>query len=90
MTKMLELRGGDPNVTPGEEYESPYLTKAYPTDHSKDTPTLCEIMNNVDEECVNNILSDELDSYQGRFNLYMNCQAYAYSVINRCRTGPQM
>ena len=82
--------GGNPNVRPGDAYEAPYITQTYVTDHSKDKPSSCEKMNNVDEPCVNSILSNELGTSQGRFGPYMNCQAYAYSVVNRCRTGPQM
>jgi len=81
--------GGNPNVRPGDEYDAPYVTKTYVIDHSKDKATSCEKMNNVDEQCVNNILSNELGTSQGRFGSYMNCQAYAYSVVNRCRSGPQ-
>lgn len=82
--------GGNPNVRPGDAYEAPYITQTYVTDHSKDKPSSCEKQNNVDEPCVNSILSNELGTAQGRFGPYMNCQAYAYSVVNRCRTGPQM
>jgi RHS repeat-associated protein len=82
--------GANPNIRPGDEYDAPYITQTYVIDHSKDTPTACEKMNNVDENCVNNILNKELGTPQGRFGPYMNCQAYAYSVTNRCRTGPQI
>ena len=82
--------GGNPNIRPGDEYEFPFITQTYVIDHSKDTATSCETMNNVDEPCVDSILSKELGTRQGRFGPYMNCGAYAYSVINRCRTGLQM
>ena len=82
--------GGNPNIRPGDQYEAPYTTQTYVTDHSKEPPASCEKMNNVDEQCVNKILTKELGTPQGRFSLFMNCQAYAYSVVNRCRTGPQM
>jgi RHS repeat-associated protein len=82
--------GGNPGVLPGAEYELPYVTDTYVIDHSDDTPTSCETMNNVDEDCVDYILLEELGTYQGKFSTYMNCQAYSYSVVNRCRTGPQI
>ncbi len=82
--------GGNPNVRPGDAYEAPYVTQTYVVDHSKDKPSSCEKQNNVDEPCVNSILSNELGTAQGRFGPMMNCQAYAYSVVNSCRTGPQI
>ncbi|MCG8016751.1 MAG: hypothetical protein JAY97_11085 [Candidatus Thiodiazotropha sp. 'RUGA'] len=82
--------GGNPDVLPGEAYESPYATETYVIDHSKDTPEYCRTMNNVNEPCVNGILDDELNKSQGGFGLHNNCQSYAYSVVNRCRTGPQI
>lgn len=82
--------GGNPNVRPGDAYESPYVTETYVNDHTNDTPTSCETMNNVDEPCVNDVLDDMLGKPQGGFGPFSNCQGYAYSVVNRCRTGPQI
>jgi len=81
--------GGNPNVRPGDEYEGPG-TQTYPQDHSDDTATSCEIQNNVDEQCVNDVLSDSLGQPQGGFGPTSNCQQFAYSTVNRCRTGPQI
>ncbi|ODB97384.1 hypothetical protein [Candidatus Thiodiazotropha endoloripes] len=82
--------GGNPDALPGEVYESPYATETYVIDHSQDMPEYCMAMNNVDESCVNGILDNELNQSQGGFGLHNNCQSYAYSVVNRCRTGPKI
>jgi hypothetical protein len=82
--------GGDPNIRPGEEYESMYVTDTIVQDHSRDMATTCTLMNNVDQPCVENKLSSMLGKSQGRFSPANNCQAFAYGVVNACRTGPQM
>ena len=82
--------GGDPNIRPGDQVELPIITKTFPIDHSKDTPTSCEVQNNVNESCVNDILSNDLGKNQGGFGPTSNCKQFAFSVVNRCRTGPQI
>jgi hypothetical protein len=82
--------GGDPNIRPGEEYESMYVTDTIVQDHSRDMATTCTPMNNVDQPCVESKLSGMLGKSQGRFSPANNCQAFAYGVVNACRTGPQM
>ena len=80
--------GANPNVLPGQEYEG-YGMNVQVIDHSKDQPTQCTKMNNVDEQCVNKEL--QLGKPIGRFLPPVNqCQSFAYSTINKCRTGPQM
>lgn len=61
--------GGNPDVIPGEAYESLYIAGTYVIDHSRDYPfNGCEIQPNVSESCVNDILSREIGTYQGRFS----------------------
>ncbi|HHH42566.1 MAG TPA: hypothetical protein ENK49_00365, partial [Gammaproteobacteria bacterium] len=80
---------GDPNVRPGDRYE--FLgTPTFPTDHSDDTPTSCEVQNNVDEECVNNRLNETVGQSQGGFGPTSNCKQFAFSIVNSCRSGPQI
>ncbi|MBV2091801.1 MAG: hypothetical protein KUF72_13040, partial [Candidatus Thiodiazotropha sp. (ex Ctena orbiculata)] len=43
--------GGNPDLVPGEAYESPYATETYVIDHSQDAPEYCTTMNNVNESC---------------------------------------
>lgn len=81
--------GGNPDIRPGDEYESPYATRTYVNDHAGDTPAYCEKMNNVDEQCVNDILDEKTGKPQGLFG-FENCQAFAYGVVNKCRIGPQL
>ena len=84
--------GGNPDIIPGEAYESLYIAGTYVIDHSKDYPfNGCEMQPNVSETCVNDILSREIGTYQGRFSFiaidgFNNCQAYAQSVFDRCKT----
>ena len=57
-------------------------------DHSNDTATQCTEVKNVDAACVNDKLT--IGMPLGRFTPPVNqCQSFAYSVINSCRTGPQ-
>ncbi len=79
--------GGNPNIAPGQEYEG-WGMKVQLNDHSNDTPTQCTEQKNVDADCVNRKLT--IGMPLGRFTPPVNqCQSYAYSVINSCRTGPQ-
>jgi len=87
-TRSVGLQG-DPNVRVGDQYE--FLgTPTFPTDHSGDKPTSCEVQNNVDEQCVNTTLDNALGNPQGGFGPTSNCKQFAFSVVNKCRTGPQI
>ncbi len=48
----------------------------------------CEKQNNVDEQCVNDLIRPGQPT--GSWNPFNQCQSFAYSTINRCRTGPQI
>jgi RHS repeat-associated protein len=79
--------GADPRFRPGERYDLPF-TPVQQDDHSKDQPTQCTTMNNVDPVCVDKKL--RVGESLGRFvPLGNNCQSFAYGVVNSCRTGPQ-
>lgn len=79
--------GGNPNIPPGQEYEGWGMPVTL-NDHSNDTATQCTEQQNVDTQCVNQQLT--LGRSLGRFMPPINqCQSFAYSVVNRCRVGPQ-
>lgn len=79
--------GANPNIPPGDQYEGCGMPVQI-TDHSKDTASQCTTQKNVDEACVNQQL--EIGKSIGRFIPPVNqCQAFAYSAVNSCRTGPQ-
>jgi len=46
------------------------------------------VMNNVDEQCVDESIRPGQEN--GPWHPFNQCQNFAYSVVNRCRTGPQM
>ena len=79
--------GGNPNIAPGMQSEG-YGTPVWINDHSKDTPTHCTTLKNVDEACVNRQLETgkPLGQWIPPFN---HCQSFAYGIANSCRTGPQ-
>ena len=80
--------GANPNVAPGQEYEG-WGMSVQINDHSKDKPSQCTTMNNVDEQCVNNELT--IGKGIGRFIPPFNhCQSFAYGVVNKCRSGNQL
>ena len=80
--------GANPNVAPGQEYEG-WGMSVQINDHSKDKPSQCTTMNNVDEQCVNNEL--QIGKGVGRFIPPFNhCQSFAYGVVNKCRSGNQL
>jgi len=80
----MGIPGGGP---PGEQYEG-YGMQTYVTNHSKDRPTKCKKINNVNEQCVNDKITIGLPT--GRFLPPWNqCQSFAYGTVNACRMGPQ-
>jgi len=79
--------GADPNIPPGQQHEG-WGIPVQLNDHRMDSPTQCVEMQNVDADCVNRKL--RIGMSLGRFTPPLNqCQSFAYSVINSCRTGPQ-
>jgi hypothetical protein len=79
--------GGNPNIPPGQVYEG-WGMKVTLNDHTNDTATQCTTQRNVDSACVSSQLT--IGRPLGRFTPPFNqCQSFAYSVVNSCRTGPQ-
>ena len=69
----------------------PYVTEVKIKDHSgqSDQPgASCLLMRNVDEQCVNNALT--LGRDLGIWNGFNQCQSFAWSLVTRCRIGPQI
>jgi RHS repeat-associated protein len=82
------MRGG----VPGQNGNSdrPY-DPTQTVDHSgqsKASNASCEKQRNVDEQCVNDLIRPGQST--GGWNPYNQCQSFAYSTVNRCRTGPQI
>jgi RHS repeat-associated protein len=82
------MRGG----VPGQNGNSdrPY-DPTQTVDHSgqsKASNASCEKQRNVDEQCVNDLIQPGQST--GGWNPYNQCQSFAFSAINRCRTGPQI
>lgn len=82
--------GGDCPI-PGQGCaDIPYVTQSKVTDHSGESEmprASCRIMNNVDEQCVNKHL--EIGKDLGLWHPYNQCQSFSWSVVTKCRTGPQ-
>ncbi len=83
--------GGDCAI-PGQGCaDVPYVTEVYVKDHTdqhKEPNSSCETMNNVDEECVNQLL--QIGQPLGTWNGFNQCQSFAWHIIVVCRTGPQI
>jgi RHS repeat-associated protein len=79
--------GANANIPAGQQYEGIGMPVRV-NDHSNDTPSQCATMQNVDADCVNRQLT--IGRPIGRFIPPINqCQSFAYSVVNSCRTGSQ-
>jgi len=48
----------------------------------------CRVMNNVDEDCVNKLIRP--GQALGRWTPVNQCNNFAWSVISKCRKGPQI
>ncbi|QEX22835.1 hypothetical protein FRZ61_27680 [Hypericibacter adhaerens] len=55
---------------------------------SKSPNATCEKMNNVDEQCVNSLIRPGQPT--GPWEPFNQCQSFAWSVIGKCRYGPQI
>ena len=84
--------GGMRGVVPAQNgnADSPY-DPTQTVDHSGQSRApnaTCEKQNNVDEQCVNSSIRPGQST--GTWNPYNQCQSFSYSVLSKCRTGPQM
>lgn len=89
-TKEAGMGGEYPVLGQGSS-DVPYVTDTIVKDHSDQSEqegASCQKMNNVDERCVNSKL--ELGKKLGTWTPFNQCQAYACSVVTKCRTGSQL
>lgn len=77
---MGECNGGVPGHGGAD---SPYVTNTCINDHSGESDTYCELIYDIDEQCVNS----ELLKCQslGKWALGNQCQTFARSIIEKCR-----
>jgi hypothetical protein len=69
----------------GDNYEAPFITKVYISDHSCEVPERCTDVPahwNVDEACVNREL--QIGKELGRFSPCNNCQTFATHLVFSC------
>lgn len=55
---------------------------------SKMPGVVCELQLNVDESCVNRALFPGRPT--GSWNVFNQCNSFAYGLVNQCRYGPQL
>lgn len=91
-TDTVEAGMGGECPVPGQGCaDVPYVTDVFVIDHSGQSEAAdssCIMMNNVEEQCVNEQLA--LGTPLGVWNGFNQCQSFAWSVVNSCRTGPQL
>ncbi len=69
----------------GDRLELPFVTKVFVVDHSAEIPDRCEVVEDIDEDCINSHL--KLGRSLGRFSLRNNCQTFVKKLLRRC--GPK-
>jgi len=75
---------------PGQECSDHPYSETEVKDHtgqSKMPGVVCELQRNVDESCVNRQLVPGRPT--GPWNIFNQCNSFAYSVVGNCRYGPQ-
>jgi RHS repeat-associated protein len=90
-TDSQEVGMGGECPVPGQGCADKPYSQTVTKDHSGQSEAInstCEVMNNVDEECVNDLIRPGQPT--GSWHPFNQCQSFAYSVINRCRMGPQL
>ena len=89
-TKKKEVGAGGQEDNPGDQYEAPYITEMYWTDHSGDSENRegasCSTVPNVDEDKVDELL--QIGKPLGKFSAFNNCQTNAFNVLEQSRKGP--
>jgi RHS repeat-associated protein len=70
----------------GARSELPWKTKVYVSDHSCEVGGRCNVMPDIDEDCVNRELA--IGKSLGRFGLLNNCQTFVFSVAKKCSKRP--
>jgi RHS repeat-associated protein len=90
-TDKYEAGMGGECPIPGQNCADIPYTPTRTKDHSGqsyESSTVCELMHNVDEECVNNFIKPGQQT--GLWTLYNQCQSFSAYVIGQCRYGPQI
>ncbi len=90
-TDTYESGMGGECPTPGQQCSDLPYSSTETKDHSQQSSqenASCEVQNNVDEQCVNNLIKPGQKT--GIWSIYNQCQSFSYSVINRCRYGAQI
>jgi hypothetical protein len=49
---------------------------------------VCNEQPNVDEDCVNQTVSNDMGQHMGSFGLFNNCITYVNDVIRKCTHSP--
>ncbi len=85
------MGGPEGNVpAQGGRSDRPY-TQTQTVDHtgqSKAANAQCRVLHNVDEDCVNMLIKPGQPT--GRWHPYNQCQSFAWSVVTKCRKGPEI
>ena len=70
----------------GGRYEFLWKTKVYVSDHSCEVGGRCNVIPDMDEDCVNRELA--IGKSLGRFGFFNNCQTFVFSVTKKCSRAP--
>jgi len=84
--------GGPQGNVPAQNGQSdlPY-TQTQTVDHtgqSKASNAQCQVLHNVDEDCVNKAIQPGVPT--GRWHPFNQCQSFAWSAVTKCRKGPEI
>lgn len=66
----------------GDNYEFPWTTPVYVSDHSCEVGGRCNVIDDVDEACVNREL--RIGRSLGGFGVTNSCQTFVFSVVRKC------
>lgn len=89
-TDKYEAGMGAACAIPGQNCSDVPYTSTQTKDHtgqSDQEDATCVLQRNVDESCVDDLIAPGQPT--GRWSIFNQCQSFAYSVIGRCRYGPQ-
>ena len=88
-TKEAGAQGPEDNA--GDQFEAPYITDLFITDHSGDSQNRegasCEAVKSVDEDKVNELL--DIGKGLGKFSSFNHCQSFVRDVIRQSRITKQ-
>ena len=88
-TSSIEAGMGGPADNPGDQYELPYTTNVFVTNHAGQSKNRkgasCKVVD-ADENKVNALL--QIGTPLGSFSAWNNCQTFANSVIRQATPPP--